>query len=624
VVDSAVGTGRTVQQMIRVAAASGAATVSVLVLLNGLTDLDTIALQQIANVRRSGVRAPTAATVAVDVKFVARTAAGSIGVDDCAICAMRHEYGALSPNVSLPPRLEERRAWLVHSMRPTSKHHAFNETATDLLGLHISQEDCARYLRWRFDLREAAASTRRRYEVVQKIVKAASHPPLRDALVRLLVAEAGWLWFPEVRALVAGLAESLLTGDATFPVEPVLRIQATILLANTDPVRFAERMPEVTIANLDQDQVSTHVLLEALRILTRPESQSLVSRDLLVQTVVLSLRRLDRMVRFPSPNLAGHRGMLPTREEIRHLIGEGRRLLPPRAADAQGAWEALRAFGVAVRDHNYDQATWRLEVVLRNLARGESPRDPDGVRDDWQMCRDTLLAEVFPNLAPLRAALSAERVVAGLNQSNSARWDRVINGEPARELQTLTARLESVLTNQATDVGAVDDLAGDLRWWNVFFLAARPDTRSGSKSAFLVETVERCPTAVLDVVRQVFDDARPDLEVTAQDPAGLLVFCPDTLVKDALTHVRINAEIRHRVDGDGPQRFRVVVHAPDPAHIAVDVFNTHSARSTGGVGRGLDNMGRELSPFGGKVSIVNDVYLPWTFCVTVNFEKWRL
>jgi hypothetical protein len=150
--------------------------------------------------------------------------------------------------VPIPTELEKHRDWLLRSLKLTSKPVAYQEQATDLFGAHVSQADCVEYLRWRFELREAARSTVQRRDLVTKLNDAAKKPLVRDALIRLLVAEsyrldAPPLAFYDCRATIGDLAISVLVGDDALVIDQTLRVQAVILLAQTLPRRSSRAGP---------------------------------------------------------------------------------------------------------------------------------------------------------------------------------------------------------------------------------------------------------------------------------------------------------------------------------------------------------------------------------------------
>jgi orotate phosphoribosyltransferase len=643
-VDAASGTGRSAHQLIRLAATSHVEAITGVILLNGLRDLDARALQHVRMVARLASGATQSAPairhdIPVELHFMARTAVSSMDARDCPVCDLRRGYANLALLAPVPPQIEQQRDWLTRSLEPRSKQRVFQEEPTDLLGAHISQEDCVRYLRWRFDLREAASSTPRRRDVVEEINRATEDPDRRDALVRLLTAERQWLksaplWFPEVHTRVANMAASMLVAESAASIDPVLRVQAVILLANMDPRTLVDQLRSIMRINSDQPLVLGQVMLELLRLTTGHDESWPHPRDLLLQDLTRKLidfeHELWENARRPVAEMAPI-----SLSEVRYLISHGRRILQPVPTDPQGAWATLRSYRQKVIDHNYDNPMWRLLQTLRNLGRGVRPESPEKALDDWRRCSDVLTLRVMPSVRLLRLPLLSTRITSRLLPDDAIRWEQVLNGNGPRDLDKIDIQLNVVLDHREASPPAaphsVEELHTDLSFWNRFFLGTHPQPGKPN-AALLIEIVERCPVELFEVIESAFEDAK--YEVQGMDAPGIRrtrVFATADLLNDVFTHIRRNAEETHRTPSDAAspatstgQRFFIDVRIAERDRITVAVRNTCSAASITSGGKGLEALAAELSGFGAYLEPEAITAPDLTYGIRVNLERWRM
>jgi hypothetical protein len=164
-----------------------------------------------------------------------------------------------------------------------SRENVFADEATDLFGMPIAQEDCVSYLLWRSFLVEAALDTESRQTIVNKLTHLAENAETltvqsemtrdRDALIRLIAAEPNRLelaplWFTSVRAKLVVLVRSLIRAPMSLSIDPVLRVQALIVLARTDVRIFASEFAELIRQSRDHPYVLRQALIEAARIIS--------------------------------------------------------------------------------------------------------------------------------------------------------------------------------------------------------------------------------------------------------------------------------------------------------------------------------------------------------------------
>jgi hypothetical protein len=281
-IDSPSKTGTTLRHLIRLAAQPQIKMISAFSLVNGMTDLEALTLQEIASVRAracddAGVWHEN--VVPVNVRYLVRTAAGSIDDASCPQCALREKYTLLP---AMPALLEPQRDWLLHMLETRSRQSVLADALSDLYGAAITQEDCIEYLLWRSYMAEASVDTEMRLLVVEKITELADVSlatdlldPLRlrrDAIVRVLAAEhnrlqAAPLWFTSVRAKVMKILWSMVEAPQAYAIDQALRVQAVIVLSLGDVRGFSERYARLAQDSCDNKLVLRQVLVEAVRLI---------------------------------------------------------------------------------------------------------------------------------------------------------------------------------------------------------------------------------------------------------------------------------------------------------------------------------------------------------------------
>jgi hypothetical protein len=626
--DSSTGTGRTIQQMLRVAAAPGVRMITGIILLNGLEDLDALALQQVATIAPLTASGPRhTERIPVGLHFVARSAVSSLDARECDVCGLRRGYEDMSRVGPLPKRLRFQRQWLMDNLAAQSKHSAFAEEATDITGMHIGQDDCVNYLRWKFDLRDAATSTARRRSVVERIKRAHHRPNVSDALVRLLFAEMSWLRAAplnliDVRPDVARLATRLVLGDSAMSVDPSLRVQALILLATVEPIRFVGSYAGLLHANRDHWLVTGQILLEGLKLIVTPDPPMGTSRDALVQSFTKQLTDIETSLANPADQRAHDLGVDVS--DIRYLLSHTTRLLVPPPTDKQSAWSALRDYRSAVDTHTYENYMFFVQATLHYLDEGPPPDDKSAM-SFWTTCSKMLVADVLPNLAPLRQWLLSYWVRTSVGRADSERWERVVHGHGRAWIDDITARLAAILvdTTRSTSQAAVNEVVDDLRWWDGHFLTAQVEPGAGSAGAALIEIIKRCPIDVADAVGAAFRGVRARTSTDAGVP-DWRAFCPSDVLHEALIHIRRNAESYHRAPGT-EQVFEIDIRsADDGRRITIAIRNTGSSATGRGGGRGLATLRDKLDFFGGRITVVESPAAPWTYEVALSVERWRM
>jgi hypothetical protein len=649
--DPACRSGHAIRQLVRLASTRHARSITAFVLLNGLTDFETLALQQIKAVEptdsRTG-RGVTGSTVPVSINFLARTAVTRIPAERCPICHLRRSYAALPD--TMPQPLLDHRDTLLSVLEPHSKSEAFeNSVPIDLFGITIEAADCVNYLTWRARLNDAVYDTERRKEVADEIRSyleieqpdgvpgdeqsgdlAAQPDPdkarRRDAFIRLIAAESSWLRmapleFDDFSMLVGDVAASIIQSTLTSELDAMLRCQATIVLAMADPQRFARDLPDIVRASADHPQVCYQVLLEVVRLLEARHAPTRVVKQIGESLTALEdLTRDRKTIQFVSPPIHLH-------QQVRYLSSLVRQRIIVVPDSPIAAWTALRSHYLsAVSEHAYTQPIWRLLLRLKNLDRGVYPSDPDAAIDDWLECSESLFGQALANLGPLAPILLSKRVTGHIPDVDVARWHAAVAGRGQHLLDDVSLRIRQAFSADSDprlDASEVSEIIRDVEWWNNYFFSAPADDNSPRRDAMLVSLLNQSPASLFTVLDEAFEGTDHAI-VSPEMPhdQSIMIFCTNSLLSDVFFHMRLNAQMTSRV-GAERQKFKIIVSKDGSDHLRVMVLNSGSdpAQSTGG-GEGLAQLATDLGGFGAEL-IEGLADPPMTYAVGVRLRRWR-
>ncbi|MFJ5272833.1 hypothetical protein [Streptomyces sp. NPDC088358] len=624
VLDGRATTGTTLQQMIRLAAASGAVAVVAVVLLDRLDHQEAAALRMLRAVAPPGGGAPVPAVV----RFVSASSIPGEPPHDCAICAARLR---VQDDSAAPARLRRHADQLRELLRPRRREEVFSSAAADLFAVPIRSDDVIDYIRWRALLRESLRDTGSRQRVVDALRALLDGSPrpafTRSNLIRLLAAEQQWLKLPPLRFTVARdlLAEICVAGvGKSVNVSPWLRVQALMVLAATTPQQLTEMLPRLLTLALDEPVLVDQMLLECQRLLSRPPHDSPIDVVRLRKSLLRCRKSLEERREARVPGLADE-----YLHVVQQLITVADHKVGPKPDDPQKAWEQLREdLGHAVMRHRLDSGLLRVRDYVEDLEdAAPSQRAALDARSDWETCKRHLAERALVCLPALRHILAGEYVDDRLGRRDHERLMRLVpNGITA--LSEVTERLDRLLRAPRQ----VDDpdwqtvryeLLDRLDWWYRMFLATHlPET---GKRAHLVDLVSSAPARLgprLEALRAAQD---PAVEVVARGAAGEAeVFCPVPLLTEAVEHVLDNTR-RHRVP-DAECRVHVAYATSGPGTVEVSFRNT-GTRPRRAPGQGLRALDAKLRPFGasltGHALDEEDGEKGWTFETLLALRLWE-
>jgi hypothetical protein len=636
ILDAGSRNGRTLRQLVRVASTARVRAITAMVLANGMDEADAIALQQTRTVEDMYLPGRGASPpIRVEVSYLSRTVVKSADAEHCPVCALQRSYTSI--RLPLTDFLAEYQQFLLGTLEVRSKEELFSNQAIDLFGAPIAQADCIAYLTWRAKLRDAFFGTMARARLLEEIrslheekvsaaiqADATAAPTARDALIRVLAAENYWLdqeplRFEEARRLISSVVGAVVGDPPASNADPMLRIQAAITLARVDPSHFAAEVGTIIRNSADHRLVVAHILLEVIRFIDLDGQP-----PQLVEKLARNMSDLEHVLREDPVN-----GLPPAEVdvsgEIKFVAAAARSKLPPHPGDSQHAWAALLRHRESVKNHTYDQPMWRLLVCMDNL-RNEIPVEPEDALEDWVECSDGLAKNVLPNLPSLSKYLSSERVTRHFSYWDTARWNEVVAGGGARLLADMNVRLSRILgrppERMALDPQLVE-LTADLEWWSRFFFTSSTASKDLRREPILIDVIRRCPIELQPVVEDIFSKTTYRVRFHGViDDSSTRVFCTYGLLADTLTHIRRNAEGKHRV-ADTEQEFLINVTGNEDSSLTVTVLNTGSIPSgSPGVQGGLAVLSADLALFGARLDEVH-TDSSWTYGIALTIQRWK-
>jgi hypothetical protein len=637
ILDAGSRNGRTLRQLIRVASTAPVRAITAMVLANGMDDADAIALQQIRIVEDMHLPGQRLGReIRVEVGYLSRTAVKSADAEHCPVCSLQKSYASIT--LPITDFLAEYHQFLLSTLEVRSKEELFSNQAIDLFGAPIAQADCVAYMTWRAKLRDAFFSTKARAELLKEIYglkeeKAAPAPgqadakaatTARDALIRVLAAENYWLdreplCFEEARRLITGIAASVVGDPPAANADPMLRIQAAVTLARVDPSHFAAEVAAIIRNSADHRLVVAHILLEVVRLITMDGQSPQV-----VEKFARNMSALEHVLREDPAN-----GLPPAEVdvsgEIKFVAAAARSKLPPHTGDNQHAWAALLRHRESVKKHTYDQPIWRLLVCMDTL-KNEIPVEPEDALQDWMECTDGLAKDVLPNLPSLSKYLLSERVTRHFSYWDTARWSEVVAGGGARLLADMTVRLSRILGRPPERIAAdpqLIELTADLEWWSRFFFTSSTVGGDLRRDPILLDVIRRCPIELQAVIEEIFKGTTFQVNFhDVLDDSSTRVFCTFGLLADTLTHIRRNAEGKHRLAG-AEQEFLITVTGNENDSLTVTVLNTGSLSAGPPSSKGgLSVLNMDLALFGAHLDEIH-TDARWTYGISLAVQRWK-
>jgi adenine/guanine phosphoribosyltransferase-like PRPP-binding protein len=632
-------TATTLQQLVRLAAEAGAASIAGVAILGELPDSDARSLKMFQYISATLLpatgtlaltspdlpqRPPEFVSAPVSIRFVTTAAFEDFSNHNCPMCATRERYRQLADSSSR--QLREHAREMYGLLRPSRRDDA-RRAGLDLLDWVVDREDAADYLRWRGLLHGALRDTAIRRAVLDRLGEATTTdipPYCRAALIRLLAAEGQWMKLPplrfdEGRAQLQRLCTAALSRSSVGILPEQVRLQAVLVLASSVPADFVRLLLELFHTVSDQPRLLDEMLCQFELLLRRPAHDTAADNA----TFTKSIERIHETVFDGDERHQLHSKYASTVHALELQVRERE---TPSPKGVQDAWQRVRRDLVPrVVAHDLE-ATWSNLVGLINDLGLPTVQPTDARRhiakQAFAQCAVNLSDAVLIYLPALREPLGSTHYRDKLGPRNYERLLSLCEHRSHIDLSRLAEAIDGLFDIQPADRGQHwEDERGRvltrLAWWRRFFFATHRDDASDER-AYFVEIVSDVPVRVRGVVEEAFAGAVVDF-VFDDDSAVLEAFCPANLLRDTLAHARSNAEVSHR---QGPDvNYQVEVGSRPTNECYVVVRNTGSGEAAS-AGHGLQSMRAKLEPFGATLYGEAPMAGPWTFELTITMPLW--
>jgi hypothetical protein len=639
VLDWGAVTATSVQQMIRLAAGAGASRVQALVLLSEMSQSDRDTLQMLSQLRAKhldslptldlGLDAPIlkAQKVELDISFITAAAFQRFDATNCPTCGLVKKYARHSSSGSRRVRDH------ATSMAERLAARPFDDPACQgkgLLGGLISSEEATSYLRWRSLLAESEFDTLARVEVVKRLEEAAKQATSEwsgTALIRLIAAEGQWLSRPPMtlevaRRLLGRYCMQAVSASAPVrtAIDDTVRQQALLVMADAAPDMFVERTGDLAEAVKDEPILLTELVTQLDWIVRHSERDPWLRMD----RVAAGLNALREVVNADSQR---------EREfstAIYSLDLAVKRRESGRPQEAQAAWQRLKRDLVAeVQAHNQEPKWLNVQGVLADMMTyGPSAvpaRSKTLLLKEFDSC-GFALNQVLECLPALREIVDSPFYLRALGPRQQQWLLALCEEEAESPISEMRDDVRDLLEiDGGTAQGRVSDVIERFTELYAFFFSTHR-SESDARRAEFVEQVADVPAYVRASLAEHLEPYGSKLHARGLiETSELQVFCPQSLLDEFVEHVRRNA--LRRAINDEADRVEFAVEATRGRNglVTITVYNSHTGpRQDDGIspgGRGLNNLNRHFSGFGGEVwgeAMTGD----WSFAVHLELPIW--
>lgn len=633
-------TGTTLEQMMRLAAGSGAAGISAVALISQLPSVDEGWLREIRAIsgQRSAGTLPTklgsGRPIPVTVSFLTSLPLGYYPVSDCPVCQLRHEYSLLmsaSPTQLLRRHADKR----VRELQERDRASVLSSRPLDSYGVEVTAAEIAEVIQKRRRLKAALLDSRARLAVRTELRSASGSDATRQvqaAWVRLLATEPSWLRMPplrfrDLRATVAQIAFRV----ATEHTDSNVRRQGIAVLRAASKRRFLSLLLELFLSARHDNSVLEEVLWAIFTSLRHPHLQT---EDGL-RHAEESLQQCEEALIFDrtrAPNEVPLSGQLQTWDHLRRSVRLDRKLASGPIIGSQTAWAALQA-GYA-RELALPNSQLRSHGRDALLALKEWAREGDSSLEAWtklladiKECQDFISLSVLPYLAPLEDILTSEPYVASLNGEDLQRFLSLLGPQALMQIASVgelaadAARSPELVWNPLKR----DALISEIQWWYEFFLnRGSPKALEGGPGLTFSTWVEDCPTdlvAALEVgLRYVQEKYRFAADQGPHTPDEALVFCDRRLVEDV-----VRGALMAAVDGQEPDPAGLTPHALYRLFLSDSSATLTITYPTGGEEASLSTLERlaiSLRPFAADLRVRSSGGEDGSREVSLAFKRW--
>ncbi|WP_028062186.1 hypothetical protein [Solirubrobacter soli] len=647
VVDWGALEGRTITEMMRLAAEAGAARVLACVCLSQLSPEQEWQLRSVrqieVQVEVPGIepqaqlfgadgspprRRLVSRTVPVEVRFTSTIGVRAYTPSECPVCMKgRHLGMQIMPTDDLVAYAHDQRD---QRLRLMTREELSSEPDVEHVRSPLPGERTVEMIRLRDMLDAALRSTRRRHELAELLDRLAPREPRARDLMRLLDAEGQWLRrpplvFARLRDRLAFLAIRISLDHHT---EPEDRVSAINVLRTSSKQFFADYGPDIFRQCHDDDGATMALMHGFLTYSERPYLRA----EGAWTPLVYALERIDEDVRDATVPRSS-KGV----REARVLLDRAKlRLGVARLTSYTLAetWKVLsQHFGPLYHRHGEEGPIRRLaQDAQHDVPTNTEDLHPltwkDGVIIDWDRVARFLRDDLLPPLKRLRPVFATDAASEVLGE-HAARFRHLLDEKRGVAEWPIAELIERIRYSSEpisdTDWKVFSD---EFLWlFEVLLRATVPE--SVVPSSRLVRFLESAPSSLESFGREALARARKSSMIVREGDwelrEGVNVFFPRERLRELAQELVANVEEHWRGRG-GRQGVPPAtiwmdsrVGGPD---VSITLRNTETEPSAR-PGTLLETYERELAAFGGRLEHrhVSGSTDGTTFSVTVTFQR---
>lgn len=641
-------TAHTVQQMMRLSAEAGAASVKTMVFLSQMPIEDEIVLRRVPAIKgvkwlNGGSGRPTLnqqiplfedekmrpvengrefeeKIIPAKVVFLSALRLGYYPPRECPICKVRE---ALENEEHLCPTelLREHGTETKVQLKQKEREEVFRERQRDLYGMAISSEEIADILKIKRQLEMALRSTEKRECIRSELVRLQSESNERCqqykiAWIRLLATEAIWLKLPplrfdDLRKMAKRIAMDIALGEGVPSLDHRLRRQGIIVLRGASKDDFVRELPRLLESSISERGLVQQMFYETFTYLRKPYHHQSAEA---FEGILRSLRKCRDYLRGLNDEFEYHFEYIHTVSSLIQAVQflqerSGFKEITPREA-----WRRLqeRYQQPMLSHHSVIGRIFDIIIPLQEpIDRGRVPEHEAWkiAMEAWEDCNSFLSTNVLPFLSSLKKVLLGEYFVSKMRVGELEYLSSLMEEDiPYQGLQ-----LSQLLYDFAKNPQLF--LRSDKRekckqlvdWWYKFFLKADVgEHRLGIRSSRLLQFLAGCPSNLKDTVEKalLYMERRGyafDLYDENFEGLHVQVFCAEELLVNTISHIIENAAGEKHADPrrkkDVPTIFFDLTESDERYDkVVLKVFND-GTRATYPIGQGLRSLDSQLRSF---------------------------
>lgn len=638
-------TGNTLEQLVRLAAESGASSIAAVCMLNQMDAKNAAFLQMLRSVSgftmatdgiSSADNSAHAESIPVAIRFVASSGIIAFETHGCPICATQERYQTTQERYQLPedvapprlkPRLIQHAELLRDILRRREWREASRDSAADLFTVSVTGHEALDYLRWRKLLLRALRTVSARQEVIDRLHALTGQTPTATewtstGLIRLLAAEQQWLRLPPLYFASATdrLSQVCVSCLQQVTTATWLRVQALMVMSVANPEQLVRLLPRLLDLAGNNAVLIDQILLDCCGLLLRATGDMPFDIALLRSNLRDCRDFLEERGSEPEALAGDHL------HDIRSLLTIADYHILDKPRDSQEAWARLREdLGRPVVRHRLEAGLHLVRGFVEDIEQvqpsAESARMADAA---WDACARQLQQRALANLPPLRDILEGDFAADWLGRSDQNRL-LTLARPGVGELRAVTDKLHSLAFGpwrHADPPWQAERraLLERINWWNHMFLAAH--VTNGEAPALLVELIRTAPIELGECVLKHLDSHHVQATIKAPAHGEVQVFCPDRLLRQVIAHLLDNVE-KHRARESAYDCQLQIEYLPPARNAARMVVRNSGTSPSTPPGRGLKALDEMLQPFGGKLVWQFLADGEWTFGVTATLPLWR-